>query len=236
MCQAGFDFLIIDGEHGPVDFGPMEHLVQVANLMGVPIVVRIPWNEPVVIKRVLDLGSNGILVPLCTTVEEVKGAIEATRYPPQGIRGFGPRRPTRYGRLFGEYIESANESVLVFIQIEHIDAVRNVEGILAVPGVDGLLIGFNDLSASIGLLGQPAAPAVLELADEVIKKASRASVAVGAAVGGVEQAVNWLQRGAQFATVGSDCSFLVQAADEGVRRVKAQLTEVEKQTTPKVQP
>ncbi len=114
------------------------------------------------------------------------------------------------------------------IQIEHIDAVRNLEGILAVSGVDGLLIGFNDLSASIGLLGQPSAPAVLELADQVIKKASRTLVAAGVAVGGTEEAIKWLERGAQFVTIGSDCSFLTQAADQGVQRVKTHLTEMEK--------
>ena len=224
MCQSGFDFLIIDAEHGALGIETIQHLVMVANLMSVPALVRIPCNEPVFVKRVLDLGANGILVPLSATAEDVKSAVAAAHYPPTGIRGFGPRRPTRYGRLFREYIENASESVLVFIQIELEEAVRNLDSIVEVQGVDALLIGSNDLSGSIGLLGQPRAPEVLQLVDETIRKATEANLPVGAAAGpDMEVVRDWFQRGAQYVAMGTDFGFLADAADESLRKAREQI-------------
>lgn len=230
MCQAGFDFLIIDAEHGALGIETIQQQVMVANLMSVPALVRIPWNEPVIIKRVLDLGANGILVPLSATAEDVERAVAAANYPPAGIRGFGPRRPSRYGRLFREYIEVASESVLVFIQIEQEEAVRNLDSILKVQGVDALLIGSNDLSGSIGLLGQPRAPEVLQLIDETIQKGAEVNMTVGAASGSDPELVaDWFKRGAQFVAMGGDFMFLAQAADAALHQAREQLQEASTQ-------
>lgn len=224
MCQAGFDFLIIDAEHGPVDIETIQSLMMVINNTEVIGLVRIPWNEPVIIKRVLDVGSNGILVPLVTTAGDVAQAVAAIHYPPKGIRGFGPRRPSRYGRLFKEYINGAAKDIILLVQIEHIKAVENLDEILAVAGLDGLLIGSNDLSGSMGLLGQPEHPRVLEAIQTVIKKSRDRKVPIGAACGDApETALTWFKRGVQFVGIGSDFSLLASVCDRTVATVKAQM-------------
>lgn len=227
MCEIGFDFLMIDAEHGALGIETIQQHVMVANLMSVPVLVRIPSNEPVIIKQVLDLGANGILVPLSATADDVEQAVAAANYPPAGVRGFGPRRASQYGRLFREYIEVASENVLVFIQIEQEEAVRNLDSILKVQGVDALLIGSNDLSGSIGLLGQPRAPAVLQLIDKTIKKGSEANMPVGAASAtDPESLEDWFNRGAQFVVMGGDIGFIMDAGDAALHRAKEQLKKV----------
>src|SRR5206468_751155 len=142
--------------------------------------VRVAWNDPVLIKPVLDIGAAGVIVPFVRTAEEARLAVAACRYPPQGIRGYGPRRPTNYGRLGGpEYCQMANDAVLVHVQIEHADAVRNLDEILAVPGIFAVIIGPNDLAASLGYTGQSRHPEVLKIIDVVIAKAAKARIPVG---------------------------------------------------------
>src|SRR5439155_26617319 len=127
--------------------------------------VRVQWNDPVLIKPVLDIGAAGVIVPSVSTADEARRAVAACRYPPDGIRGFGPRRPSNYGRLGGpEFCKAANEAVIVIIQIEHIHGVNNLDEILAVPGLTGILVGSNDLSGSMGHMGEPRHPDVLRAA------------------------------------------------------------------------
>lgn len=225
MCQAGFDFLIIDAEHGPVSIETIQNLMMVINSTEVIGLVRIPWNEPVIIKRVLDVGADGILVPLVTTADDVRQAVSATRYPPEGVRGFGPRRPGRYGRLFQEYINGPAKDIIVLTQIEDIKAVENLDEILKVSELDGLLIGSNDLSASMGLLGQREHPKMLETIETIIKKCRTGKVPVVAACGDApEQALTWFKRGAQLVALGGDFSLLASVCDRTVTTVKTQLT------------
>lgn len=224
MCQAGFDFLIVDAEHGPLDIETIQSLMMVINSTNVTGIVRVPWNEPVIIKRVLDVGTEGILAPLVTTTADVMQAVSASHYPPLGIRGFGPRRPSRYGRLFREYIDGAAKDIVVLVQIEHVKAVENLDEILAVPGLDGVFIGSNDLSGSMGLLGQPRHPKVLEVIEIVIKKSRARKMPVGAACGDApEEVLTWFKRGVQFVALGGDFSLLANVADRTVATVKKQM-------------
>lgn len=226
LAGTGFDFLLMDAEHGAMDTMEVQ-----ANLMAVkgtstPTVVRVAWNEPWMIKRVLDAGAAGVLVPLVRTADDVRRAVEASLYPPAGIRGWGPRRPSDYERSGAAYAANANDHMVVWVQIEHIDAVNNIEEILQTPHLDGVFIGSNDLSGSLGLLGQPRHPQVLAAIDRVIAAAHKANVPMGlAGPAKPEDACAWLQKGIQFITLGSAEAYLVQTSQavlSGVRQQMAQ--------------
>jgi len=136
--------------------------------------VRVPWNDPVLIKPVLDIGAEGIVIPMVRNAEEARRAVAACLYPPAGIRGFGPRRPNNFGRIAGpEYCKSANESILIIPQLEHIDAVKNIEAIASVPGISAIVIGPNDLSGSMGLMAQSRHPDVVAAIEVLIQEHGR---------------------------------------------------------------
>jgi 2-keto-3-deoxy-L-rhamnonate aldolase RhmA len=166
--------------------------------------VRVPWNDPVLIKPVLDIGADGVIVPMVQTAEDVAQAVAACRYPPLGIRGFGPLRPLDYGRRnVKEVCKTADETLIVTVQIEQAAAVENIDEILAVDGLTSIAFGPNDLAASLGYPFQPQHPAVFETIQTVIDKARAADVAVGISVGAdlallcrlVDMGVQWLSIG-----------------------------------------
>jgi 2-keto-3-deoxy-L-rhamnonate aldolase RhmA len=187
--------------------------------------VRVAWNDPVLIKPVLDIGAAGVIVPFVRTADEARRAVEACLYPPAGVRGFGPRRASHYGRLGGpEYCREANESVIVIAQIEHVDAVRNLDEILAVPELTSIVIGPNDLAGSLGLIGQPRHPRVLEAIQTIIATARRKNVPVGLATGyDAVQLVEWASEGVQWLAIANDTSLLLQAATTVAQQVRIKL-------------
>jgi 2-keto-3-deoxy-L-rhamnonate aldolase RhmA len=201
----GYDWTLIDSEHGPIDISTLQTmLIGLKPSKTVPI-VRVPWNDQVVIKRTLDVGAMGLVVPLVRTAQDVRDAVSYAKYPPQGIRGCAPRRASDYGRAYGEYLQYANEATIVIVQIEHIDAVRNLDEILAVPGLDAIFVGPADLSNSMGFVGRIDAPEVQKTMDEVLQKAHKAGVYAGLATsGGVEEMGRWVERGVQFLPVTGD--------------------------------
>ena len=176
--------------------------------------VRVAWNDPVLVKPVLDLGAAGVIVPMIRTVEEARRAVAACLYPPEGLRGYGPRRPSHYGRFAGaEFCAAANRTVLPIVQIEHTEAVQHIDAILAVPGLASIVLGPNDLSGSLGHMGDPAHPDVQRAIDTVIARARRAGVPVGVGMGDDPAALaGWAERGVQWLTMGSDCTLLIRAA------------------------
>jgi 2-keto-3-deoxy-L-rhamnonate aldolase RhmA len=226
LSGSGYDFLLIDSEHSAMDIESVQRNCMATKGSEAAPVVRVPWNDPVMIKRVLDVGAAGILAPMVRTAEDVRGAVEACLYPPAGIRGFGPRRPANYERNFAEYIGNANENIVIWVQIEHIDAVNAIDEIVSVPRLDGVFVGSNDLSGSMGLLGQPRHPRVLEAIERVIAAARGAGVPMGiAGPPTLQDAAAWLEKGIQFMTLGGDQGLLVQASQasvEGVRKWTAQ--------------
>ncbi len=154
MAKAGFDWLVVDMEHSVITIREAEELIRVIDLCGVVPLVRLYANDPIQIKRVMDAGAYGIIVPMVNSAEEARRAVEAVRYPPEGKRGVGLARAQGYGNSFEKYKEWVNKESIVIVQIEHIKAVENLEAILSVEGVDGFIVGPYDLSGSLGIPGQ----------------------------------------------------------------------------------
>jgi 2-dehydro-3-deoxyglucarate aldolase/4-hydroxy-2-oxoheptanedioate aldolase len=215
LCQV-LDFVWIDMEHNALSLESVQgHIMATKGSETTPL-VRVPWNDPVLIKPVLDIGAAGVIVPFVRTADEARRAVAACLYPPEGIRGFGPRRPSRYGQLGGpEFCRAANASVLPVVQIEHTDAVANIDEILAVPGLASIVFGPNDLAGSMGRMGQPRHPDVLAAIDSVIAKARRAAVPIGIGAGDDPDVLDdWVSRGVQWLAMGGDCSLLLRAATQ----------------------
>lgn len=154
MAKAGFDWLAIDMEHGPIGLDAVFRLIQVIDLAGSVPLVRLNANDPSTIRRVMDAGAAGVIVPMVNSKENALRAIDTIKYPPQGRRSFGLGRAHRYGENFESYVESANASSVLVVQIEHIDAVKNIDSILCLEGIDAVLIGPYDLSGSMGIPGK----------------------------------------------------------------------------------
>jgi len=222
MGVLGFEFVWIEGEHSPLDKQTILGHIVACKAGNTAAFVRIPWNDPVLAKPILEMGIDGIIFPFIRTAEEAKAAVAACRYPPKGIRGYGPRRANRYGtQPNAEYLESVDESFLKIMQIEHIDAVNNLEEILAVDGVDTIVVGPNDLSGSVGLLGQTRHPDVLALMDTIAAKSKKAGVPFGVSMGVDKVALGeWIRRGVSWIGAGNDTSYIAQAGADAIKLIK----------------
>lgn len=223
--HAGFDWAVVDMEHGPTDVGAVVGLLQaLAPTRAVPV-VRVPCNEPVVVKRVLDAGAQTLLFPFVQNADEARAAVAATRYPPAGVRGLvGVSRATRFGTV-PNWVQVADRSVGVIVQVETRDAVAAAHEIAAVPGVDALFVGPADLSASIGLAGQTEAPAVLELMARAVSAARRAGKPIGT-IGQHPQAVaQYRAMGFDFLAIGSDLGLMMRAAQSAIQSLRTPTSE-----------
>jgi len=216
------DFVWIDMEHNALCLESVQGHIMATKGSETSPLVRVPWNDPVLIKPVLDIGAAGVIVPLIRTADEARRAVAACLYPPLGIRGFGPRRASRYGQLGGpEFCRAANASVLPMVQIEHVEAVANIDEILAVPGLASIVFGPQDLAGSMGLMGQPRHPHVLAAIDTVIAKARLAGVPIGIGAGDDPEVLrDWVVRGVQWLTMGGDSSLLLRAARQVAESVR----------------
>jgi 2-dehydro-3-deoxyglucarate aldolase/4-hydroxy-2-oxoheptanedioate aldolase len=221
LCQV-LDFVWIDMEHTALTLETVQaHIMATKGSETTPL-VRVPWNDPVLIKPILDMGAAGVIVPLVRTADEVRRAVAACLYPPEGIRGFGPRRPSNYGRLSGtEFCRTANARVLPIAQVEHIEAVENIDEILAVPRLAGIALGPNDLAGSMGLMGLPRHPDVLDALDKVIGRCRNAGVPVGVGAGDdPEILAEWAARGVNWLAMGGDCNLLLRGAIRAASRIR----------------
>ena len=210
LSMIGFDWLLLDGEHGPLGFETMQLMMQAMRGDNCSPIIRVQWNDPVIIKRALDIGAHGVLIPWVNNREEAEAAAAACKYPPLGIRGCGPRRAALVGG--SDYIATANNSILVTVQIETATAVKNIDDILAVDGVDAVYIGPVDLSMS--MFGVPAKwddPGYIQAFDTVLKAAKNAGKPAGmfCDTGNIGWAI---EKGFRFNTVGSADGFLMSAA------------------------
>ena len=208
------DFVWIDTEHNPLTLERVQsHIMATKGSETTPL-VRVAANDPVLIKPVLDIGAAGVIVPLVRTADDVRLAVAACRYPPEGIRGYGPRRPAGYGRLGGpEFCQAANAAVITIVQIEQVEALHNLDQILRVPGLTSVVVGPNDLAASLGYTGQPRHPEVLKAIDTVIAKARSAKVPAGVAVGdNPELLIEWVDKGAGWLAIAADFMLLLRSA------------------------
>lgn len=154
MAMSGFDWLVVDLEHSVITIREAEELIRVIDLCGVSPLVRLSANDPVQIKRVMDAGVHGVIVPMVNSAQEARMAVEAVHYPPKGKRGVGLARAQGYGNGFEEYKKWLSQESIIIVQIEHIEAVENLEDIISVEGIDGFIVGPYDLSGSLGIPGQ----------------------------------------------------------------------------------
>ena len=208
VAEAGYDFTWIDSEHGPLDLLTiLGHIMALRGTNTAPF-VRVRCNDVNIIKPILDLVPAAIIVPLVRSGQDVLEAVQACKYPPVGVRGYGPRRGQHFGRIsMEEYLETANDQTMVLVQIEHFEAVKNLDEILAVPGLDGVCLGPNDLSGSMGKLGQITDKEVAAVIDTVIDKARRSGLFLGVAGGYDPKTLPvWLEKGIQWIALNTDWS------------------------------
>ncbi len=221
--DAGCDFTWIDMEHCPVDLpAALGHTMAVRGTGAAPL-IRVPSGDPNVLKPVLELHPAGVIVPQVRSGAEVAAAVAACKYPPAGIRGFGPRRGRRFGgQSYPEYLKDADQQIMVLVQIEQLDAARDLDAILAVEGLDGICVGFNDLAGSMGLTGQPGHPQVLALAEEVIRRTRQTSKYAGVAMGFDPPMIrHWMEVGVQWFSLGGDFGLLYQATRNMIDQFRA---------------
>jgi 4-hydroxy-2-oxoheptanedioate aldolase len=211
VAQANFDWMLIDGEHGPNDLRSIIDQLQALHGYRAQPVVRPPMNEPWLLKQLLDAGARSFLFPMVDTPEQARQVVAATRYPPQGIRGVGARMARASG--FGsqpDYIKRANDEICVLVQIETAEALENLEAIAAVEGVDGLFVGPSDLSASMGHTGNPGA--VRGIVDEALGRIRKAGKSAGIIAFATEDCEHFIQAGANYIAVGADAALLADNA------------------------
>ena len=213
IAGAGFDWILLDSEHSPNDLESLLTQLQAAAPYPTTPVVRVPWNDMVTIKRVLDIGAQSLLIPYVCTAEEAKNAVANTRYPPKGVRGVaGTTRATRFGRV-KDYAKRAHEEICVLVQVETKPALDQLEAICAVDGVDGVFIGPADLHASMGYTGETSNPAVLPLIEEAMRRIRKTGKAAGYLSPVEADAKRMIAAGANFCAVGADVGLLARGAE-----------------------
>ncbi|ARP81141.1 2,4-dihydroxyhept-2-ene-1,7-dioic acid aldolase [Bordetella genomosp. 8] len=211
---AGFDSMVIDGEHSPNELQSI--LAQLQSIAAYPVspVVRPPWNDFVRIKQILEIGAQNLLIPMIQSAQEAQAAVAAVRYPPAGIRGVGSAlaRSSRWNRI-PDYLTRANDEICVLLQIETPAGLAELDQILAVDGVDGVFIGPADLSANMGHLGNPGHPEVTAAIDDAIRRIVASGKSAGILHTDPARAKHYLEMGATFVAVGVDASLLARAAE-----------------------
>ena len=213
ISGAGFDWILLDMEHSPNDLESLLAQLQAAAPYPTQPVVRVPWNDMVTIKRVLDVGAQSLLVPYVSTAEEAAAAVSYTRYPTQGVRGVaGTTRASRFGRI-QDYAKRAHEEICLLVQVETEAALANIEAICKVDGIDGVFIGPADLHASLGFTGEIANAAVKPRIDNAIRRIRKAGKAPGILTPSEADARHWLECGALFVAVGADVGILARGAE-----------------------
>ncbi|HUQ25438.1 MAG TPA: HpcH/HpaI aldolase/citrate lyase family protein [Burkholderiales bacterium] len=221
IAGAGFDWILLDCEHSPNDLESVLTQLQAAAPYPSHPIVRVPWNDMVTMKRVLDVGAQSLLVPYVSTAEEARAAVSFTRYPPAGVRGVaGTTRATRFGRV-KDYAKRAHEEICLLVQVETQAALDNIEAICAVDGVDGVFIGPADLHASLGYTGEIANSKVKPLIDESIRRIRKQGKAPGILTPTEADAKHWLGCGALFVAVGADVGILARGAEALAAKFKS---------------
>lgn len=218
LSKTKLDWLFIDGEHGPFDTLQIQRMLQ-ATSSDCPCLIRVPSHDTVVIKRALDTGAAGIIVPQINNAEQARAAVNAAKYPPSGNRGVGLARAHEYGLSFSNYLTTANQETCVVIQAETRAAVENIESIVAIKDINAILIGPYDLSANLGHTGQIEHPEVLGAIEKVMHACNQANVKLGY-FGVNAQAVRpYINKGFTLITVGVDSLLLLEGTQQLLREL-----------------
>lgn len=226
MAQAGFDWLCVDMEHSVIDYYDAEILIAAIKANKVVPYVRVGENNVRIIKRVLDAGAEGIIVPMVNSAEDAQRAVDAVKYPPKGKRGVGLARAQKYGFGFEEYRDTIIDQIKIIVQIEHIDAIKNLDTILSVEGVDGTIIGPYDLSASMGKPGQFDDTEVKEALAVYESKTKNYNKLIGFHViqPDYNLVVEKINSGYNFIAFSLDTLFLGSLCNEQVKKIKEKLS------------
>jgi 2-keto-3-deoxy-L-rhamnonate aldolase RhmA len=219
LAGAGFDWFFIDGEHGTFDASELQAIIGRVDRL-IPSLVRIPVAEEVYIKKALDVGAAGIVVPQVNSATTAEKVVSYCRFPPEGRRGVGLGRAYGYGSSFKEYIEGSNENISVVIQAEHEEAVNNINEIVLVKGIDAILIGPYDLSASLGRMGEITHPDVQEAIEQIADACHAAKIPLGIFGTDVAAVRPFIDKGFTLIIAGTDGLFLGNTGSEVVRLLK----------------
>lgn len=220
MGLCGFDFLVIDMEHSPIDIA--EAVSMLRAIAGTPAepVVRLAWNDQVLVKRVLDAGARNLMFPFVQSAEEARAAVSYTRYPPHGVRGVAAsHRASRYGRAV-DYLKTANETIAVIVQLETPEAIERLPQIAGVPGVDALFVGPGDLSAAMGRIGEIGHPDVQALIARAAKSAHEVGKPIGIVAGNPDLLGRFMGYGYDWGAVASDMALMTGRALEWIGAIK----------------
>lgn len=218
--HAGFDWGVIDMEHAPLDVMEVVQVLQALSATKLVPIVRVPWNDPVMVKRVLDAGATTVMFPFVQDAEQAARAVAATRYPPQGIRGMaGMSRANRFGTV-PNYFGTADRQMGVIVQLETVQALQQLEAIAAVEGVDALFIGPADLSGSMGLGGQTMHPAVMDRMSQAVLRCKAVGMPVGTIGGDPESVAQYRAAGFDYVAVGSDLGLFMQGARAAIAALR----------------
>ncbi len=216
LANRGFDWILVDMEHGMMGIETAGDLFAAIRNGGPTPLVRVPSNDQATIKRALDSGAMGVMIPLVNSREEAVRAVSYCKYAPAGTRGIGPGRASLFGIRMGEYLQSADAQVMVIPQAEHKDAVEHIDEILSVPGIDAIFVGPYDLSCSMGLQGQVTHPTVEKAIATVLAAAKRAGVTPGIFCMDAAAAKRRAEQGFRFVAMGLDSVYLDNAVNQAL--------------------
>jgi len=220
-CQTGVDFIWIDTEHSPYGAESLGAVPVLARNQGVAPMIRVAWNDPHLIKKAVDVGAVAIMVPQVNTAEEAAHAVQYTYYPPIGQRGISPHWPQIAGEDWLNVIRTANEEVVLVVQIESVQAYENLEAIAAVPGIDVLLVGPMDLSASVGKITDMQSPEVQTIMEDIPKRLAGSGIAIGTTLNDVSELQQKYRWGYRFLNVGSPFGYGITALKQHISTLRA---------------
>ncbi|MCB1692403.1 MAG: 2,4-dihydroxyhept-2-ene-1,7-dioic acid aldolase [Pseudomonadales bacterium] len=212
MARAGFDWLCLDMQHGLLDYNDVKIMLPAISQTDTIPLVRVPWNEPYEIMKALDAGAYGVVVPLVNNREEAERAVSACRYPPDGIRSFGPIRAAMYGGP--DYAKEANKEIACIVMIETAEALENLDEIMSTPGVDAVYIGPADLAYALGLepTGDNNHPKHVETVTKIFEHCKKHKIGAGIHTSSLEYTQRYLEQGFHMVTLGSDNGFMARLA------------------------
>jgi len=220
MAHAGFDWLCLDMQHGLLDYNDVKRMLPSISTTDTIPLVRVPWNEPYEIMKVLDAGAYGVIVPLVNNAEEAARAVAACRYPPDGMRSFGPARASIYsGR---GYVQEANNEIACIVMIETAEALQNLDEIMATAGVDAVYIGPSDLAYALGLVptGDNKNPTHVDAVTRIYEGCRKHNIAAGIHTASVEYTNRYLDQGFHMVTLGIDRGFMMRTAAQELKAAR----------------
>ncbi len=218
LAETGFDWLFIDAEHGA--FNPQQAQTMLQAASPCPCVIRIPAGDEIWIKKALDIGADGIIVPQVNTAEQAEKIVKCCKYSPEGTRGVGIGRAHKYGIEFEDYIKNANQQTAIILQAESQDALDNIDAIVKVKGIDAILIGPYDLSASLDKIGEVTDQIVQDAINKIAKTCQDADIKLGFFGVNADTVKPYIEKGFTLITVGVDSMFIIKSANETLAEIR----------------